>query len=325
MISYIDVYNDLVEKKCIEKNKKNKEKQRNGLLNPNLKFSSSLNAFIPPDDDDDSPKMNKNDFMDIVKSKYESLGKEPPSDVEMEDAFVQLNNTGEDILAVLAEVNSALDSLEQSPNEDFLAEVNSALDSLEQRTNPFELRGESFPFGSPPPLRTNIDVPPFESRGESFPFGSPPPLRTNIDVPPFESRGESFPFGSPSILPPTPPTAQPIRNINLTRGSPPPKILTRREALKSGQLLTDKKLTMSEQFQEAAKRGVAAASSAKQEAVKALKKMGFASRKEYFKARIEAHNNPMVSGRIPKQPEGSTSAQQPELEGTYEGLFDPVN
>ncbi len=301
MISYIDEYNDLVEKKCIEKNKKNKEKQRNGLLNPNLKFSSSLNAFIPPDDDDDSPKMNKNDFMDIVKSKYESLGKEPPSDVEMEDAFVQLNNTGEDILAVLAEVNSALDSLEQSPNEDFLAEVNSALDSLEQRTNPFELRGESFPFGSPPPLRTNIDVPPFES------------------------RGESFPFGSPSILPPTPPTAQPIRNINLTRGSPPPKILTRREALKSGQLLTDKKLTMSEQFQEAAKRGVAAASSAKQEAVKALKKMGFASRKEYFKARIEAHNNPMVSGRIPKQPEGSTSAQQPELEGTYEGLFDPVN
>tara|TARA_R100000951_G_C2649888_1_gene183992 strand:+ start:3170 stop:4063 length:894 start_codon:yes stop_codon:yes gene_type:complete len=288
MISYIDEYNDNVEKQCMIKNKKHKEKQRNGLLNPNLKFSSSLNAFIPPPNSD-SPKINKSDFMNIVKSKYESLGKEPPSDVEIEDAFVQLNNTGEDILAVLAEVNFALDSLEQSPNEDFLAEVNSALDSLEQS-----------------PSRTN-------------PFGSPPPLRTNIDVLPFESSGESFPFGSPPILP-TPPTAPPIRNINLTTDrysgkSPPPKILTRKEAQKSGLLLSDKNLTMSQQFEEAAKRGVR---TAKQEAVKALKKMGFANQKEYWKSRIEAHSNPLVSGRISKQPEGNTSAQSPEPEGLYD-------
>jgi len=85
MISYIDEYNDLVEKKCIMKNKKREEKERNGLLNPNLKFSSSLNAFIPPPDD--SSKMNKNDFINVVKSKYESLGKEPPTDVEIEDIF----------------------------------------------------------------------------------------------------------------------------------------------------------------------------------------------------------------------------------------------
>jgi len=93
MISYIDEYNDLVEKECIIKNKKKKEKLRNGLLNPNLKFSSSLNAFIPPpDDDDDSPKMNKNDFINVVKSKYESLGKELPSDVEIEDVFDKVNS-----------------------------------------------------------------------------------------------------------------------------------------------------------------------------------------------------------------------------------------
>ena len=85
MISYIDEYNDNVEKQCMIKNKKHKEKQRNGLLNPNLKFSSSLNAFIPPDDD--SPKIKKTDFMNIVKNNYESLGKEPPSDVEIEDVY----------------------------------------------------------------------------------------------------------------------------------------------------------------------------------------------------------------------------------------------
>ncbi len=90
MISYIDTYNDLVEKQCIMKNKKHKEKQRNGLLNPNLKFSSSLNAFIPPDDD--SPKMNKTDFINVVKSKYESLGKELPSDVEIEDVFDKVSS-----------------------------------------------------------------------------------------------------------------------------------------------------------------------------------------------------------------------------------------
>ena len=88
MISYIDTYNDLVEKDCIMKNKKHKEKQRNDLLNPNLKFSSSLNAFVPPPD---SPKMNKNDFINIVKSSFETLGKEPPTDVEMEDAFMNLS------------------------------------------------------------------------------------------------------------------------------------------------------------------------------------------------------------------------------------------
>lgn len=104
MISYIDEYNDNVEKQCIMKNKKNKEKQRNGLLNPNLKFSSSLNAFIPPDDK--SPKINKSDFINIIKSSFETLGKEPPTDVEMEDAFMNLSELDIEALIQILDNNA---------------------------------------------------------------------------------------------------------------------------------------------------------------------------------------------------------------------------
>ncbi len=90
MISYIDEYNDNVEKQCIIKNNKNKKKQRNGLLNPNLKFSSSLNAFIPPPNSD-SPKINKSDFINIIKSSFKTLGKDPPADEELEDIFMNMS------------------------------------------------------------------------------------------------------------------------------------------------------------------------------------------------------------------------------------------
>ena len=325
MISYIDEYNDNVEKQCIIKNNKNKKKQRNGLLNPNLKFSSSLNAFIPPPNSD-SPKINKSDFINIMKSSFKTLGKDPPADEELEDIFMNMSEL--DIL----EFNNNLTEIDIAEfNIDMPLQV--GVDVEQGFYNPESLMGMSVEaqksrqkmlraeeilrefstmegFNNEMPLQVGVDAEqgfysPESLMGLSQGAGSSKSMlsRTAQLISDFDARD-------------APPTASPIRNINLTtEKSPPSKILTRKEAQKSGLLLSDKNLTMSQQFEEAAKRGVR---TAKQEAVKALNKMGFANQKEYWKSRIEAHSNPLVSGRISKQPEGNTSAQSPEPEGLYD-------
>ena len=207
MISYIEQYNDLVEKECIRKNKKNKEKQRNNLLNPNLKFSSSLNAFVPPPD---SPKINKTDFVNIVKSKYESLGKEPPSDVQIENAFFEFNDTGiisdEEIFGIINALEFS-DQLMQSPLR-VGTDVRAGVDA------------------SSPPL---LDLTDFVS---TPPPAASPPL---FPTPPTFSK-PNLAFESPLQS----------RIIKTT----PAKVLSAKEAQKKGILLTDRPRPLSEQFQE---------------------------------------------------------------------------
>ncbi len=205
MISYIDTYNDLVEKKCIMKNKKREEKQRNGLLNPSLKFSSSLNAFIPPDDDD-SPKMNKTDFINVVKNSFETLGKQPPSDVEIEEAFMNLSEL--DIEAF----NREADRMIQIFNDASAINENSLSSAQIYNIGRQISRTLALTF---PDLFENGERS-VENDSVSDWDGSSSSGSSYI------SPVEDVPFGSPSILP-TPRTAptMPTRNVNFSNEYPP--------------------------------------------------------------------------------------------------------
>lgn len=84
--SYIDEYNDLVDKKCNERLLAKKNKIKQNVMSSNLVFDKNLNAFITP------KLISKNEFMNNVKNVFQYLGQSIPSEPVLEDLYEKVFN-----------------------------------------------------------------------------------------------------------------------------------------------------------------------------------------------------------------------------------------
>jgi len=84
--SYIDEYNDLVDKKCNEKILAKKNKIKQNVMSSNLVFNKNLNAFITP------KLMTEKQFMSSVKNLFKYLGQSIPTEPVLEDLYEKVFN-----------------------------------------------------------------------------------------------------------------------------------------------------------------------------------------------------------------------------------------
>jgi hypothetical protein len=87
MESYIDEYNNLVDKKCKEQLKIKKNKSVKDILNGNAKYIKDLNAYVV------EPTLTKKQFMNGIKNVYNYLGKSFPREPVFEDIYEKVFNT----------------------------------------------------------------------------------------------------------------------------------------------------------------------------------------------------------------------------------------
>jgi len=84
--SYIDEYNDLVDKKCNETLLAKKNKIKQNVMSSNLVFDKNLNAFITP------KLITEKQFMSSVKNLFQYLGQSIPSEPVLEDLYSKVFN-----------------------------------------------------------------------------------------------------------------------------------------------------------------------------------------------------------------------------------------
>ena len=84
--SYIDEYNDLVDKKCNEKILLKKKNIKQNVMSSNLVFDKNLNAFITP------KLMTEKQFMSSVKNLFKYLGQSIPAEPVLEDLYQKVFN-----------------------------------------------------------------------------------------------------------------------------------------------------------------------------------------------------------------------------------------
>lgn len=84
--SYIDEYNDLVDKKCNEKILAKKNKIKQNVMSSNLVFNKNLNAFITP------KLITEKQFMSSVKNLFKYLGQSIPTEPVLEDLYEKVFN-----------------------------------------------------------------------------------------------------------------------------------------------------------------------------------------------------------------------------------------
>lgn len=87
MNSYIDEYNNLVDKKCKEQMKVKKDKSINDLLSGKTKYNKEFNAYVAIE------PITKKQFIINIKNAYKYLGQSIPKDVELEDIYAKVFNT----------------------------------------------------------------------------------------------------------------------------------------------------------------------------------------------------------------------------------------
>lgn len=87
MNSYIDEYNNLVDKKCKEQMKVKKDKSINDLLSGKTKYNKEFNAYVAIE------PISKKQFIINIKNAYKYLGQSIPKDVELEDIYAKVFNT----------------------------------------------------------------------------------------------------------------------------------------------------------------------------------------------------------------------------------------
>ena len=87
MNSYIDEYNNLVDKKCKEQMKVKKDKSINDLLSGKTKYNKEFNAYVAIE------PITKKQFIINIKNAYKYLGQSVPKEVELEDIYAKVFNT----------------------------------------------------------------------------------------------------------------------------------------------------------------------------------------------------------------------------------------
>ncbi len=87
MNSYIDEYNNLVEKKCKEQIKVKKNKSINDMLSGKTKYNKEFNAYVAVE------PITKKQFIINIKNAYKYLGQSVPKEVELEDIYAKVFNT----------------------------------------------------------------------------------------------------------------------------------------------------------------------------------------------------------------------------------------
>ena len=87
MNSYIDEYNDLVDKKCKEQMKIKKDKSINNMLSGKTKYNKEFNAYVAIE------PITKKQFIINIKNAYKYLGQSIPKEVELEDIYAKVFNT----------------------------------------------------------------------------------------------------------------------------------------------------------------------------------------------------------------------------------------
>lgn len=87
METYIDQYNNLVDKKCKEQIKVKKNKSVKDILSGNAKYIKDLNAYVVPE------TLTKKQFMNGVKNVFKYVGKSEPKEVVLEDIYEKVFNS----------------------------------------------------------------------------------------------------------------------------------------------------------------------------------------------------------------------------------------
>ncbi len=87
MNSYIDEYNNLVDKKCKEQIKVKKNKSINDMLSGKTKYNKEFNAYVAVE------PITKKQFIINIKNAYKYLGQSVPKEVELEDIYAKVFNT----------------------------------------------------------------------------------------------------------------------------------------------------------------------------------------------------------------------------------------
>lgn len=87
MNSYIDEYNNLVDKKCKEQIKVKKDKSINDMISGKTKYNKEFNAYVAIE------PITKKQFIINIKNAYKYLGQSVPKEVQLEDIYAKVFNT----------------------------------------------------------------------------------------------------------------------------------------------------------------------------------------------------------------------------------------
>jgi hypothetical protein len=158
MDSYIDQYNEFVEKKCKDQSVKNKIKSYRDYLAENRVYSKELGGTIA------QPLLTQKQFKNIIKNAYIFLNQQIPTQSELEDLYTKAFNT-----FTFEEFNEFMDTLQ-------FGDFNNIQDAYKSFTQ--ELRNRERIATEPLEVTTDGSIP---SSIPSSAFSAPTPSPIEID------------------------------------------------------------------------------------------------------------------------------------------------
>lgn len=158
MFSFVDQYNEFVEKKCKEQSVKNKVKSYRDYLAENRVYSKELGGTIA------QPLLTERQFKNVIKNAYTYLNQKIPTEPELEDLYAKSFNT-----FTFQEFNEFMDLLQ-------FGEFNNIQDAYKSFTQ--ELRNRELIATEPLEVSTDGSI---VSSIPSSAFSAPTPSPIEID------------------------------------------------------------------------------------------------------------------------------------------------
>jgi len=158
MFSFVDQYNEFVQKKCKEQSVKNKVKSYRDYLAENRVYSKDLGGTIS------QPLLTERQFKNVIKNAYIYLNQKIPTQPELEDLYAKAFNT-----YTFEEFNEFMDMLQTGDFDNIQDAYKSFTQELRNReriaTEPFELSSDgsipssipSSAFSAPTPSPIEIE------------------------------------------------------------------------------------------------------------------------------------------------------------------------
>jgi hypothetical protein len=158
MFSFVNQYNEFVEKKCKEQSVKNKVKSYRDYLAENRVYSKELGGTIA------QPILTERQFKNFIKNAYTYLNQKIPTEPELEDLYAKSFNT-----FTFEEFNEFMDTLQ-------FGEFNNIQDAYKSFTQ--ELRNRELIATEPLEVSTDGSI---ASSIPSSAFSAPTPSPIEID------------------------------------------------------------------------------------------------------------------------------------------------
>lgn len=158
MFSFVNQYNEFVEKKCKEQSVKNKVKSYRDYLAENRVYSKELGGTIA------QPILTERQFKNVIKNAYIYLNQKIPTEPELEDLYAKSFNT-----FTFEEFNEFMDTLQ-------FGEFNNIQDAYKSFTQ--ELRNRELIATEPLEVSTDSSIP---SSIPSSAFSAPTPSPIEIE------------------------------------------------------------------------------------------------------------------------------------------------